>query len=207
MASGPITSCQIDGGKVEIVTDFIFLGSKITIEDDCRHKIKRCLLLGGKAMTNLDIILKSRDISLLTKVHIVKIIILPLIMYGCESWTVKKTEHQRIDPFESWRWKRLLRVPWTERRSNQSILKEISPEYSLQGLMLKLKLQYLGHRKGPGAEAPRAELQPPQDGAKALPLGSCTRLSSSLNNIKPGFQNPSRVPWLLLGRAHFSQHS
>ena len=130
---------------VETVTDFIFLGSKITADGDCSHEIKRCLLLGRKAMTNLYIILKSRDITLLTKVHIVKIMILPVIMHGCESWTIKKTEHQRIDPFELWCWRRFLRVPWTERRSNQSILKEISPEYSLQRLMLKLRLQYFGH--------------------------------------------------------------
>ena len=130
---------------VETVTDFIFLGSKITADGDCSHEIKRCLLLGRKAMTNLYIILKSRDITLLTKVYIVKIMILPVIMHGCESWTIKKTEHQRIDPFELWCWRRFLRVPWTERRSNQSILKEISPEYSLQRLMLKLRLQYFGH--------------------------------------------------------------
>ena len=141
MASGPITSCQIDGGKVEIVTDFIFLGSKITIDDDFRHKIKRCLLLGRKAMTNLDIILKSRDISLLTKVCLVKAVVLPVVMYGC--WTIKKTECQRIDAFGLWCWRRLLRVPWIAMRSDQSIQKEISPEYSLEGLMLTLKLPTL----------------------------------------------------------------
>ena len=127
---------------------FIFLGSKITADGDCSHEIKRCLLLGRKAMTSLDSILKSRDITLLTKVHLVKAIVFPIVMYGCESWTVKKAEHQRIDAFELWYWRRLLRVPWTARRSNQSILKEISPEYSLKGLMLKLKLQYLGHLMG-----------------------------------------------------------
>ena len=124
------------------------MGSKITADGDCSHEIKRCLLLGRKAMTSLDSILKSRDITLLTKVHLVKAIVFPIVMYGCESWTVKKAEHQRIDAFELWYWRRLLRVPWTARRSNQSILKEISPEYSLKGLMLKLKLQYLGHLMG-----------------------------------------------------------
>ena len=124
------------------------MGSKITADGDCSHEIKRCLLLGRKAMTSLDSILKSRDITLLTKVRLVKAIVFPIVMYGCESWTVKKAEHQRIDAFELWYWRRLLRVPWTARRSNQSILKEISPEYSLKGLMLKLKLQYLGHLMG-----------------------------------------------------------
>ena len=129
--------------KVETVTDFIFLGSKITAEGDRSHEIKRCLLLGRKAMTNLDSILKSRDITLLTKVCLVKAIAFPVVMYGCQSWTIKKAEHQRTDAFELWCWRRLLSVPWTARRSNQSILKEISPEYSLEGLMLMLKLQYL----------------------------------------------------------------
>ena len=145
MASSPITSWQIDGEKVETVTDFIFMGSKITADGDCSHEIKRHLLLGRKAMTNLDSILKSRDITLPTKVHIVKALVFPVVMYGCESWTIKKAEHQRIGAFELWCWRRLLGVPWTARRSNQSILKEISPEYSLEGLMLKLKLQYFGH--------------------------------------------------------------
>ena len=130
---------------METVTDFIFLGSKITVDGDCSHEIKRCLLLGIKAMTNLDSILKSRDITLLTKVHLVKAMVFPVVKYGCESWTVKKAEHQRIDAFEVWCWRRLLRVPWTARRSNQSVLKEISSEYSLEGLMLKLELQYFGH--------------------------------------------------------------
>ena len=143
MASGPITSWQIDGETVEIVADFIFLGFKITA--DCHHEIKRRLLLGGKVMTNLDSILKSRDITLSTKVHLVKAIVFPVAMYGCESWTKKKAECQRIDAFELWCWRRLLRVHWTARRSNQSILKEISPGCSLEGLMLKLKLQYFGH--------------------------------------------------------------
>ena len=143
MASGPITSWQIDGGNME--TDFIFLGSKITADGDCTHEIKRHLLLGRKAMTNLDSILKRRDITLPIKVHLVKAIVFPVVMYGCESWTVKKAECGRIDAFELWCWRRLLKVPWTARRSNQSILKEISPEYSLEGLMLKLKLQYFGH--------------------------------------------------------------
>ena len=141
-ASDPITSWQIDGETMETVTDFIFLGSKITADGDCSHEIKRCLLLGRKAVTN---ILKSRDITLPTKVHLVKTVIFAIVMYGCESWTIKKAECWRIDAFELWCWRRLLRVPWTARRSNQSILKEISPEYSLEGLMLKLKLQYFGH--------------------------------------------------------------
>ena len=145
MASGPIASWQIDGKKVETVTDFIFLGSKIAADGDCSHEIKRCLLLGRKAMTNLDSILKSRDITLPTEVRLVKAIVFPVVMYGCESWTIKKAEHWKIDAFELWCWRRLLRVPWTTRRSNQSILKEISPEYSLERLMLKLKLQYFGH--------------------------------------------------------------
>ena len=130
---------------VESVTDFIFLGSKITVDGDCSHEIKRCLLLGRKVMTNLDSILKNRDITLSTKVCLVKAIVLPVVMYGCESWTIKKSECQRIDVFELWCWRRLLRVPWTARRSNQSILKEISPGCSLEGLMLKLKLPYFGH--------------------------------------------------------------
>jgi len=145
MASGPITSWQIDGETVEIVTDFTFLSSKIIADGDCSHEIKRCLLLGRKAMTNLDNILKSRDITLPTKIRLVKAMVLPVVMYGCESWTIKKAEHWRIDAFELWCWRRLLRVPWTARRSNQSILKEISPGCSLEGLMLKLKLQYFGH--------------------------------------------------------------
>ena len=145
MASGPITSWQIDEETVETVADFIFLGSKITADGDYSHEIKRHLLLGRKVMTNLDSILKSRDITLSTKVHLVKTMVFPVVMYGCESWTIKKAEHQRIDAFELWCWRRLLRVPWTVRRSNQSILKEISPRCSLEGLMLKLKLQYFGH--------------------------------------------------------------
>ena len=145
MASSPVTSWQTEGGKVETVTDFIFLGSKITADRDCCCEIKRCLLLGRKGMTDLDIILKSRDITLLTKVLIVKAMVTPVARYRCESWTIKKAECQRIDAFELRCWRRLLRVPWTTRRSNQSIPKEISPEYSLEGLMLKLKLQYFGH--------------------------------------------------------------
>ena len=145
MASGPITSWQIEGETVETLTNFIFLGCKITADGDCSHEINRCLLCGSKAMTNLDRILKSRDITLPTKFHVVKAIVFLVVMYGCESWTIKKAECQRIDAFELWCWRRLLRVPWTARRSNQSILKEISPEYSLQGLMLKLELQYFGH--------------------------------------------------------------
>ena len=132
-------------GKMKTVTDFIFLGSKITVDGDCSHEIKRLLLLGRNAMTKLDSLLKSRDITLLTKVCIVKALVLPVVMYGCESWTIRKNEHWRIDAFELWCWRRLLRVPWTARRSNQFILKEISPKYSLEELMLKLKLQYFGH--------------------------------------------------------------
>ena len=145
MASSPITSWQIDGETVETEADFIFLGSKITADGDCSHEIKRCLLLGSKVMINLDSIVKSRDIILSTKVRLVKAMVFPVVMYGCESWTVKKAERRRIDGFELWCWRRLLRVPWTARRSNQSILKEISSECSLEGMMLKLKLQYFGH--------------------------------------------------------------
>ena len=144
MASGPITSWQIFGETMETLTDFIFLGSKIIADGDCSHEMKRYLLLGRKAMTNLDSILKSSDSTLPTKVHLVKAMVFPIVMYVCENWTIKKTECQRIDAFELWYWRRLLRVPWTVRRSNQSILKEISPEYSLEGLVLKLKLQYFG---------------------------------------------------------------
>ena len=144
MAASPITSWQINGETMEIVADFIFLGSKNTADGDCSHEIKRRLLLGRKVMTNLDSILKRRDITLPTKVGLVKAMAFPVVMYGCESWTVKKAEHRRIDAFELWCWRRLLRVPWTA-RSNQSILKEISPGCSLEGLMLKLKLQYFGH--------------------------------------------------------------
>ena len=145
MASGPITSWEIDGETMGTVSDFIFLGSKITADGDCSHKIKRRLLLGRKAMTNLDSILKNRDITLPTKVHPVKAMVFPVVMYGCESWTIKKAECHRIDAFELWCWRRLLRVPWTARRSNKSILKEIGPGISLEGMMLKLKLQYFGH--------------------------------------------------------------
>ena len=145
VASGPITSWQRDGETVETVADFTFLGSKITADADCSHEMRRCLLLGRKVMTNLNSILKSRDITLPTKVSLVKAVVFSVVMYGCESWTVKKAEHQRIDAFELWCWRRLLRVPWDVRRSNQSILKEISPGCSLEGLMLKLKLQYFGH--------------------------------------------------------------
>ena len=147
MASGPITLWQIDGEKVEIVTDY-FLGSRITVDSDCSHEIKRCLLLERKVMTNLETLLKSRNITLPKKVHLVKAVVFPVVMYGCESWTIKKVEHRRINAFELWCWRRLLRVPWTARRSNQFILKKISPEYSLQGLMLKQKLQYFGHLMG-----------------------------------------------------------
>ena len=145
MASSPITSWQIDGETVETVRDFIFLGSKITADGDCSHEIKRRLLLGRKVTTNLDSILKSRDITLSTKVRLLKAMIFPVVMYGCKSWTIKKAECQRIDVFELWCWRRLLRVPWTARRFNQSILKETSPGCSLEGLMLKLKLQYFGY--------------------------------------------------------------
>ena len=145
MISGPITPWQIDGEIMETVTDFIFLGSRINADGDCSHEIKRCFFLGRKAMTNLDSVLKSRDITLPTKVLLVKVMVFPVVMYGYESWTIKKAEHQRIHAFEMWGWRRLLRVPWTARRSKRSILKEISLEYSSEGLMLKLKLQYFGH--------------------------------------------------------------
>ena len=145
MASDPITSWQIDGEAMETVTDFIFWGSKITADGDCSHEIKRRLLLGRKVMTNLDSILKSRGITLPTKVHLVKAMVFPVVIYGFESWTLKKAEHQIIDTFDLWCWRRILRVPWTAKRSNQSILKEISPGCSLDVLMLKLKLQYFGH--------------------------------------------------------------
>ena len=145
MASGPIISWQIDGETVKTVTDFILGGSKITADGDCNHEIKRHLLLGRTVMTNLGSILKSRDITLPTKIHLVEAMVFPVVMYGCESWTVKKAERRRIGAFELWCWRRLLRIPWTARRSNQSILKEISPGCSLEGMMLKLKLQYFGH--------------------------------------------------------------
>ena len=145
LASGPITSWEIDGKTVETVSDFIFWGFKITADGDCSHEIKKRLLLGRKIMTNLYSIFKSRDITLPTNVHLVKSMVFPVVLYGFQSWTVKKAEHQRIDAFELWCWRRLLRVPWTTRRSNQSILKEISPGISLEGMMLKLKLQYFGH--------------------------------------------------------------
>ena len=148
MASGPITLWQIDGETMETVIDFIFLGSRITADGDCSYEIKRHLLPGRKAMTNLDSKLKSRDTTLSTMVHMVKGMVFPVVIYGCESWTIKKAEHQRIDAIELWCYRRLLRVYWTARRSNQSILKEISPECSLEGLMLKLKLQYFGHMMG-----------------------------------------------------------
>ena len=147
MASSLTTSWQIDGETVETVADFIFLGSKITADGDCSHEIKRHLLLGRKVMTNLDSILKIRDITLPINVRLVKPVVFPVVMYGCESWTIKKAEHRRIDAFELWCWRRLLRVAWTARRSNQSILKEISPECSLEGLVFKLKLQYFGYLK------------------------------------------------------------
>ena len=146
MTFGPITSWQTDGETMETVRDFIFLASKITADSNCSHEIKRCLLLGRKAMINLDSILKSRDITLLTKVCLVKAMVFPVVMYGCENWTIKKAEHRRIDVFELWCWRRLLRAAWTARRSNQSILKEISSEQSLEGLMLKLKLPILMQR-------------------------------------------------------------
>ena len=157
MASGPITPWQIDGETVETVADFIFLGSKVTADSDCSHEIKRCLVLGRKVMTNLDSILKSRDITLPTKVCVVSTMVFPVVVYGCESWTVKKAERRRIDAFELWCWRRLFRVPWTARRTNQSVLKVISPGCSLEGLMLKLKLQYFGHliRRADSLEKPR----------------------------------------------------
>ena len=145
MASGPITSWEIDGETVETVSGFTFLGSKITADGDCSHEIKRCLLFGRKVMTNLDSILRSRDVTLSTNVHLVKAMVFPVVMYGCKSWAVKKAECQRIYAFDLWCWRRLLKVPWTARRSNQSNLKEVSPGCSLEGMMLKLKLQYFGH--------------------------------------------------------------
>ena len=145
MASGPIASWQIGEETMETVSDFIYWGSRITADGDCSHEIKRGLLLGKKVMANIDSIFKSRDITLPTKFHLVKAMVFPVVMYGCESWTIKKAEHRRIDAFELWCWRRLLRVPWTARRSNQSILKVISPEYSLERVILKLKLQYFGH--------------------------------------------------------------
>ena len=145
MASSPVTSCQTDGETMETVTDFLSLGSKITADGDHNHEIRRRLLLGRKAITYLDSILKSRDITLQTNIYLFQAMVFPAVMYGCESWTIKKAEHQRIHAFELWCWRRLFRVPWTARRSNQSILKEISPQHSLEGLMLKLKLQYTGH--------------------------------------------------------------
>ena len=145
MAAGPVTLWEIDGETVETVSDFIFWGSRITADGDCSHEIKRCLIFVRKVIVNLDSILKSRDITLPTKGHLVKAMVFPVAMYGCESWTIKKAECQRIDAFELWSWRRLYRVPWTARRSNHSILKEMSPEYSLEGLMLKLKLQYFGY--------------------------------------------------------------
>ena len=144
MASSPITSWQMEGAKMEVVINFLFLGSKITVDGDCSHEI-RGLLLGGKTVTNLDSVLKSRNITLPTKVHIVKSRVFPVITRGCESWTIKKAEHQRNDAFELWCWRRLLKVPWRARRSKQSILREINPEYSLEGLMVKLRLWYIGH--------------------------------------------------------------
>ena len=149
MAACPITSWQIEGGNVEAVTDFIFLGSKITADGDCNHEIKRCLLLGRKTMTNLDSVLKSKDITLLTKVHIIKAMVFPIVMYRCESWTIKKTECRRIDAFELWCWRRLLKKPWTARRSKQSILKEISPEYSLEGLSFSISILWPPDAKNP----------------------------------------------------------
>ena len=145
MASGPITSWEIDGETVETVADFILGGSQVTADGDCSHEIKRRLFLGRKVMTNPDSILKSRDITLPTKIHLVKAMVLPVVMYGCESWSIKKAEHRRIDAFELWCWRRLLRVPWTAKRSNQPTLKEISPGCSLEGLLLNLKVQYFGH--------------------------------------------------------------
>ena len=146
MTSSPSTSWHIDGQTMETVTDFIFLGSKITTDSDYSHEIKRCLLIGRKAMTNLDSVLKSRAITLLTKAHIVKAMLFPVVTYGCESWIIKNAEHRRNDAFELWCWRRLLRIPWTSRRSSKSILKKINPEYSLEGLMIKLKLRYFGHQ-------------------------------------------------------------
>ena len=184
MASGSITSWEIDGETVETVSDFIFLGSKITADGDCSHEIKRCLLLGRKVMTNLDSTFKSRDITLPTKVHLVKALVFPLVLYGCESWTIKKAEHQRIDAFELWCLRRLLRVPWTAGRSNEFILKEISPEYSLEELMLKLKLQYFSYLMWRTAAAAAKTLQ------------SCPTLCDPIDSSPPG----STIPGILQAR-------
>ena len=185
MAFNSITSWQIDGEKVETVVDFIFLGSKITADGDCSHKIKRHFLLGRKVMTNLDSVLKSRDITLPAKVHLVKAMIFPVVMYGCESWTIKKAEH-RIDAFELWCWRRLLRVPWTARRSNESILKEISPESSLKGLMLMLRLRYFGHL-----------LQRADSFEKTLMLGKIEgRRSRGRQRIDSWMASPTRWTWV-----------
>ena len=186
MASGPITSWQIYGKTMETVSDFIFLGSKITADGDCSHEIKRHLLLGRKSMTNLESILKSRDITLPTKVHLVKAMFFPVSMYGCESWSINKAEHQRIAAFDLWCWRRLLRVPWTARRSNQSILKEASPGCSLEGLMLKLKLQYFGHLMRRTTTTTTKLLQ------------SCLTLCDPIDGSPPG----SPVPGILQARTN-----
>src|SRR5574341_577578 len=178
MASGPITSWEIDGETVDTVSDFIFLGSKITAGGDCSHEIKRRLLLGRKVMTNLDSIFKSRDIALPTKVHLVKAMDFPVVMYGCGSWTVKKAEHRRIDAFELWCWRRLLRVPWTAKRSNQSILQEIGPGCSLEGMMLKLKLQYFGHRIAGSAESTMSRISWPRAATSGCNNSSTSRTMS-----------------------------
>ena len=192
MASGPIISWKIVGEEMETVTDSILGGSKITADGDCSHEIKRHLLLGRKVMTNLDSILKSRDITLSTKVRLVKAMVFPVVMYGCESWSIKKAEHQRIDAFELWCWRRLLRVPWTARRSNQSILKEISPGCSSEGLMLKLKLQYFGHlmRRADSLEKTLMLVQSSRPASQPAPKGSeyCKRQKSHLLN-RPFYGN------------------
>ena len=183
MASGHITSWQIDGETVGTVSDFILGGSKITADGDCSHEIKRRLLLGRKVMTILDSILKSRDITLPTKVCLVKAMVFPVVMYGCKSWTVKKAERRRIDSFELWCWRRLLRVPWTARRSNQSIVKEISPEYSLEGLMLKLQLQYFGHLMRTADSLDKALMLGKTKGKRRMGRQRRRRLDSIINSM------------------------
>ena len=187
MASGPITSWEIDGETVETVSDFIFLGSKITADGDWSHEIKRRLLLGRKVMTNLDSIFKSRDITLPTKVHLVKAMVFPVVVYGCESWTIKKAECRRIDAFELWCWKGLLRVPWTARSSNQSILKEISPKYSLEGLILKLKLKYFDHLMQKTDSLEKTLILGKNDGRRRRGLQRMRQLDGITNSMDMNF--------------------
>ena len=197
MASGPITSWQIDGETMETMRDFIFLGSKITADGNCSHEIKRCLLLGRNILTNLDSILKARDITLPTKVHLDKAMFFPVVMYGCESGIIKKAQHQRIDAFELCCWRRLLRVPWTESRSNQSILKEISPEYSLEGLMLRLKLQYFGDLIGRTDSLVKTLMLGKIEGRRRRGRQRMRRLDSIAGSMD---MNLSKLPELVIDR-------